>query len=118
MNQASDISSEKESYSLLWLNCVTIAISVGAIFFYVPTEKTEGIIQRVMYYHVPSAWVAFFAFFIVFITSILFFMEKGKGVGYLCSGFGRDRYRVLFISTCYRAYLGETSLGNLVGLGC
>ena len=73
-----DTPTEKESYSLFGLNCVVLAAAVGAIFVYVPTEKTEGIIQRVMYYHVPSAWVAFFAFFIVFITSILFLWKGEK----------------------------------------
>jgi heme exporter protein C len=39
------------------------------IFFYVPTERSMGIVQRIFYVHVPSAWVAFFAFFIVALCS-------------------------------------------------
>ena len=49
-----------------------------AIFIYVPTEKTEGVVQRIMYFHVPSAWIAFFAFFIVFLCSILFLWKKER----------------------------------------
>jgi heme exporter protein C len=39
------------------------------IFFWVPTEQTMGIVQRIFYIHVPSAWVAFLAFAIVAICS-------------------------------------------------
>jgi len=39
------------------------------IFFYVPTERTMGIVQRIFYVHVPSAWVAFLAFGIVALGS-------------------------------------------------
>lgn len=32
------------------------------IFFWVGTERTMGIVQRIFYVHVPSAWVTFLAF--------------------------------------------------------
>ncbi len=35
------------------------------VFFWVSTEATLGIVQRIFYIHVPSAWVAFLAFGIV-----------------------------------------------------
>lgn len=40
------------------------------IFFYAPTEREMGIVQRIFYVHVPSAWVAFLAFGIVAICSL------------------------------------------------
>jgi heme exporter protein C len=40
------------------------------IFFYAPTEATMGIVQRIFYVHVPSAWVAFLAFGIVALCSL------------------------------------------------
>jgi heme exporter protein C len=40
------------------------------IFFYVPTERSMGIVQRIFYVHVPSAWVAFLAFGIVALCSV------------------------------------------------
>lgn len=39
------------------------------VFFWVSTEATLGIVQRIFYIHVPSAWVAFFAFGIVALCS-------------------------------------------------
>jgi heme exporter protein C len=35
-----------------------------------PTEQTMGDVQRIFYYHVPSAWTAFILFFVNFFASI------------------------------------------------
>jgi len=50
---------------------------LALIFLWVPTERVAGIVQRIMYFHVPLAWVGFLAFFIVFCASILY-LWKGK----------------------------------------
>ncbi len=42
------------------------------MFFWVPTEAAQGVIQRIMYIHVPSAWVAFLAFGIVALCSAMY----------------------------------------------
>jgi heme exporter protein C len=68
----------KENYFLLWLTAVVIFVAIAAIYLYVPTEKTEGPVQRIMYFHIPSAWLSFFAFFVVFLCSILFLWKKDR----------------------------------------
>src|SRR5882724_8768036 len=35
-----------------------------------PTEQTMGDVQRIFYYHVPSAWTAFILFFVNLIASV------------------------------------------------
>jgi len=70
--------SEGSGIGLLTLAGAGILAAVGAIFMYAPTEKTEGVVQRIMYFHVPCAWVAFFAFFVVFACSILFLWKKER----------------------------------------
>lgn len=40
------------------------------VFFYAPTEREMGVVQRIFYVHVPSAWVAFMAFGIVALCSV------------------------------------------------
>ncbi len=40
-----------------------------------PTEQTMGDVQRIFYYHVPSAWTAFLLFFINFVASILYLVR-------------------------------------------
>jgi len=42
------------------------------VFFWVPTEVTMGVSQRIFYIHVPGAWVAFMAFGLVAITSAMY----------------------------------------------
>lgn len=41
-----------------------------------PTERTMGDVQRIFYYHVPSAWTAFVLFLINFISSIVYLIRR------------------------------------------
>jgi heme exporter protein C len=43
-----------------------------------PTEQTMGNVQRIFYYHVPSAWTAFLLFFINFIASIQYLIRSDE----------------------------------------
>ncbi len=49
-----------------------------AIFIYAPIEKTMGIVQKIFYLHVPAAFLAFFAFFITFLASIVCLFKKDQ----------------------------------------
>lgn len=61
-----------------WSSFVAMIAALYAVFVYVPTERVMGIIQRIFYFHVPSAWVAFVAFALVFIGSICFLWKKER----------------------------------------
>jgi len=67
-----------ENWLLFYMAAGVMFAALIAIYFYVPTEKTEGIVQRIMYIHIPSAWIAFFAFFIVFVSSILYLWKNER----------------------------------------
>jgi heme exporter protein C len=41
-----------------------------------PTEQTMGDVQRIFYYHVPSAWTAFILFTINFAASIVYLAKR------------------------------------------
>jgi len=58
------------------ISLILILVSISAVFFYAPIEKTMGIVQKIFYFHVASAWVGFFAFGVVFVMSILFLWKK------------------------------------------
>jgi heme exporter protein C len=61
----------------LWgLAVMLMMAALFLIFVYVPTEANMGIVQRIFYFHVPLAWLAFLAFFIVFIGSILYLVKR------------------------------------------
>ena len=51
---------------------VLLAIAVYGIFFIAGPISGEGDAGRIVYFHVPMAWVAFLAFFIVFGASIAY----------------------------------------------
>src|SRR6266516_589975 len=41
-----------------------------------PTERTMGDVQRIFYYHVPSAWTAFLLFLINFVASMIYLARR------------------------------------------
>ena len=43
-----------------------------------PTEQTMGDVQRIFYYHVPSAWVAGLCFFVNFLASVAYLVSRGS----------------------------------------
>jgi heme exporter protein C len=55
---------------------VMMLLALYLIFIYAPVEKTMGIIQKVFYIHVPAAFLAYLAFFITFLASILYLYRK------------------------------------------
>jgi heme exporter protein C len=44
--------------------------------FVVPADAAQGNVQRLMYVHVPAAWLAFLAFFVVFVMSALYLVQR------------------------------------------
>lgn len=57
---------------------LNIAIGLYMALFYAPTERTMGDVQRIFYFHVPSAWVGFLAFFVVFVASLMFLWKRER----------------------------------------
>jgi heme exporter protein C len=53
-----------------------VLLALVAIFFYAPTERLQGPVQRIFYVHVPLAWVAFLAYFVVFVGSALYLWKR------------------------------------------
>ncbi|MFQ6113630.1 MAG: cytochrome c biogenesis protein [bacterium] len=57
---------------------ITMIIDLYLIFLFAPEESSMGQVQRIFYFHVPSAWVAFLAFFVVFAASIGYLWKKER----------------------------------------
>lgn len=55
---------------------IMMSVCLYLVFVWVPNEKTMGIIQRIFYFHVPSAWVGFLAFGVVFAMSIMYLIKR------------------------------------------
>lgn len=55
---------------------IAMLAALYAIFIYAPVEKTMGIVQKIFYIHLPSAFLAFFAFFVTFLASFLYLVTR------------------------------------------
>ncbi len=56
-----------------WLGRLAIVGSVIATFMalvWAPTDAVQGDVYRILYVHVPLAWLAYLAFFVVFLASL------------------------------------------------
>ena len=49
-----------------------VPLSLAAIFLYAPAERVQGNVQRIFYLHLPLDWLAYLAFLIVFVSSVLY----------------------------------------------
>lgn len=59
-----------------WVSLVLLGLTIYGAFFYAPTEAVQGIHQRIFYIHVPIAWIAFLAFFVVFVGSAVYLRRR------------------------------------------
>jgi heme exporter protein C len=59
-----------------WLSAVALALGVVLGLLFAPRELTQGNVQRIMYLHVPSVWVAYLAFVVVFVASIAYLWKR------------------------------------------
>ncbi|MBI2865450.1 MAG: cytochrome c biogenesis protein CcsA [Chloroflexi bacterium] len=69
-----------------WLALIGIVEALFAALVYAPTEQSMGDVQRIFYFHVPSAWVAFLSFGVVFVGSIGYLWKRKRSLDILaCS---------------------------------
>jgi heme exporter protein C len=55
---------------------LTVLVGLYLALVYAPADTLQGDVQRIMYIHVPTAWVAFFAFFVVFVSSLVYLWKR------------------------------------------
>src|SRR3990170_3885077 len=58
------------------LTALALLLTALAAFYHAPMERTQGNVQRIFYLHLPIIWVAYFAFFVVFVTSALYLWKQ------------------------------------------
>lgn len=60
------------------LTLVVMLMALYMVFMWVPTEIDQGIVQRIFYFHVPCAWVAFASFGVVALSGIFYLWLGGQ----------------------------------------
>jgi heme exporter protein C len=58
------------------LTGITVLVFAFAVFFYAPEDEITGLVQKIFYVHVASAWIAAVAFFVVFVGSIAYLWKR------------------------------------------
>ena len=103
--ESSRLSVTGSGRSIEWFGLVAILAVIGAQLLGVltsPPERDMGHLQKILYVHVPSAWNAFIAYFVVAIASIMYL------------GKGRERHDLLAASA---AEVGTLLTGMTLALG-
>ena len=62
--------------SLALITGVMMLVDLYLIFMVAPTDSVLGHIQRVFYFHVPIAVMSFLAFFVVFVSSVMYLIKR------------------------------------------
>ncbi|HVB63194.1 MAG TPA: cytochrome c biogenesis protein CcsA, partial [Nitrolancea sp.] len=58
------------------LTGITLAVGLYLGLVYAPMDAIQGNAQRIFYIHVPMAWVAFLAFFVVFVAGVMYLWKR------------------------------------------
>jgi len=63
---------------LVGLSSAAMFAALGMVFLYAPREATMGDVQRIFYFHVASAWIGFFAFFVTCLAGICYLVQGDR----------------------------------------
>jgi heme exporter protein C len=67
----------KRGFSILAIvTALLLSFALYEALVVAPTERTMGDVQRIFYYHVPSAWTAFLLFMINFVASMVYLIRR------------------------------------------
>jgi len=69
---------DRATVILNWLAAALVLITLGMIFFFAPTERTMGNVQRIFYFHVGAAWVSSIAFFAALVAGVMYLRRPSR----------------------------------------
>lgn len=61
-----------------FISCVLVPASLYMVFVYAPNEATMGVVQRIFYYHVATAWNGYLFVGMVALTSLLYLWRRDE----------------------------------------
>jgi heme exporter protein C len=62
-------------YALFGLTLLVFMVEINLIFLYAPVERAMGIVQKIFYFHVPSAYGMYLGAAACFIGSVAYFLS-------------------------------------------
>ena len=79
--------------------------------FNTPSDSMMGEVQRLMYVHVPAAWNSFIAFFIVFVSSLLYLIRKKMFWDHLAASAAEVGVILTALTLCLGSIWGRPTWG-------
>ena len=73
---AAGIFADRPGLGLALLAMLSMGAALYAALLYAPTERLQGDVQRIFYFHVPLAWTSYLAFFVVFVASAAYLAKR------------------------------------------
>jgi heme exporter protein C len=67
---------DQRLFALIGLSASAMLASLYLVFVHVPTERVMGPVQRIFYFHVPSAWVGFLAFLVAAVAGMAYLLRR------------------------------------------
>ncbi len=67
---------DRSAISLALVTMLSMGAALYAALLYAPTERIQGDVQRIFYFHVPLAWTSYLAFFVVFVASAAYLVKR------------------------------------------
>ena len=67
---------DRSGVGLALLAMLSMMAALYAALLYAPTERLQGDVQRIFYFHVPLAWTSYLAFFVVFVASAAYLIKR------------------------------------------
>ena len=58
------------------LSIILVAVAFGMVVFYAPMEQVMGLVQKVFYFHVATAWVGMLGFIVAAVVAIIYLGAK------------------------------------------
>ena len=102
--------------ALLTALLLTVGLVGGLV--YAPADYEQGDGFRIIYVHVPSAWMSLFIYAVMALNSAIFLVWRIKLADIICPLQCCNRRLVYLVDVAHRLNLGQADVGDLVGLGC
>ena len=102
---------------LFFITSLTLIVGLILVYFS-PLDYQQGLTVKIMYVHVPSAWLSLLTYTIMTIYSIVGLVFKNTLWFYYKQSYRSNRCSFYSSMLNIRINVGETYVGHLVGLGC
>ena len=92
----------------IWMNLI-----IAAVFLYVePAEGFPGEVSRILFFHVPTAWVATLAFFLSMIASCVYLITRKLNADFLAQSSAELGFLFCFLATVTGSIFAKATWGS------